>query len=284
MYFFETYRTAITAIFSNKVRSFLTMLGVIIGVMAVVLLISIGKGVQNYITDQFEALGSNLIFVSPGSEAFGQDPAAAFSRNKLQDKHVELIQRYAGDVVDNVTPYVVTSVSFIYKTKSFSGTINAGNELSLKVYNFEVAEGRFYTRSEVRSKSKVIVLGPDVVKELFSTEPAIGKKVKIDNDSYEVVGILKPKGQNYDNGAIAPHTSIMETFNIRNFSNIVVKSKSGVEMSDSIRLIERALRRDLDEDEFNILSQQDILSSIQNILQMLTIGLGAIAAISLVVE
>src|SRR5262245_4701102 len=99
----ETFNTSLTALTANKVRSILTMLGVIIGVTAVILLISIGRGVQNYITDQFEALGSNLIFVQPGKAGFGRDPAESILSNKLDEKHVRLIERYAGPYINEIT-------------------------------------------------------------------------------------------------------------------------------------------------------------------------------------
>lgn len=279
----ETFNTALTALFANKARSILTMLGVIIGVAAVILLISIGRGVQNYITDQFEALGSNLLFVSPGNRAFGGDPAESFSRNKLNEKHVKLIERYAADTVQYVTPYIASAGNVTYKTKTFSASYVGNNEDTLIVYNFEIDKGRFFTRNEVRSKAKVAVLGPIIEKDLFSNRPAIGEKIKIGDETYEVIGTLKPKGQNFDNTVVVPYTTLMQSLSIENFSSIVVKSKDPTQIDLTIKQIELALRRDLNEDEFNVLSQVDILSSIQQILGMLTAGLGAIAAISLIV-
>lgn len=283
MLILETFYTSLNALITNKTRSFLTMLGVVIGVAAVVMLISIGKGVQNYITDQFEALGSNLIFVVPGNRTFGDDPASSFSRNKLDKKHVDLVERYASESIQFVTPYIASNANIKYKTKTFSAAINGGNENGINIYNFEIAQGRFFTRNEVNTKSKVLLLGTLVAEELFNNRPAIGQKVKVNKDNYEVIGILEPKGQSYDDAIIVPYTSIAETFDIKNFTGIAIKSKNGIDTDTAMRQIELAVRRDLNEDEFNVLSQQDILSSIQDILQILTIGLGAIAAISLIV-
>jgi|694.fasta_scaffold00913_41 putative ABC transport system permease protein len=279
----ETLNTALTALFANKARSILTMLGVIIGVAAVILLISIGRGVQNYITDQFEALGSNLLFVSPGNRAFGGDPAEAFSRNKLDEKHVRLIERYAADTVQYVTPYIASSGNVTYKTKTFNASFIGSNQDNLKIYNFELDKGRFFTRNEVRSNAKVAVLGPEIENDLFSNRPAIGEKIKIADDTYEIIGTLKPKGQNFDNTVVMPYTTLMDTLSIDKFSSVVVKSKDPTQIDLTMKQVELAVRRDLKEDEFNVLSQEDILSSIQNILGMLTLGLGAIAAISLIV-
>lgn len=280
----ETFRSAFVALTGNKIRSGLTMLGVIIGVAAVILLISLGKGIQNYITDQFEALGSNLLFVSPGQADFASDPAAQFSRNELDEEHVELIERYASDFITDVTPYITASAGVKYKTNTFNASVNATNERGFDIVNFEVDEGRYFTGNEVRSKAKVVLLGKEVKDELFPTQSAIGQRIKLDTgETLTVIGTIKPKGQNFDNAIAMPHTTAMDIFEIENYSSITAKAKEGVDVDQAIRKIELALMRDLDEDEFTVMSQEDILSSIQSILQVLTIGLGAIAAISLVV-
>jgi putative ABC transport system permease protein len=259
------------------------MLGVIIGVAAVILLISIGRGVQNYISDQFEALGSNLLFVSPGNDDIGGDPSSQLSRNKLDEKHVRLIEKYAANTVQYITPYIASGGSVSYKTKSFTANFVGSSEENLDIYNFELDKGRFFTRNEVRSSANVAVLGPEIESDLFSNRPAIGEKIKIADKTYEVIGTLKPKGQNFDNTVTIPYTTLMENLDIKNFSSIVAKSKDPTEVDLTIKQIELALRHDLDQDEFSVQSQEDILSSIQEILAMLTAGLGAIAAISLIV-
>ena len=280
----ETFRSAVIALNSNKIRSGLTMLGVIIGVASVLLLISLGRGIQNYITDQFEALGSNLLFISPGQSDFASDPAAQFSRNKLGEKHVDLIERYASDFILDVTPYITASVGVKYKTNTFTAIVNALNERGFEIFNFEIDEGRYFTQNEVRSKSKIVILGKDVVDELFPTQNPIGQRIKLDTDeTLNVIGTMKPKGQNFDNAIIMPYSTAMDIFEIENFSSIAAKANPSLDINKATRKIELAVMRDLEDDEFSVQSQQDILSSIQSILQVLTIGLGAIAAISLVV-
>ena len=282
MRIFETAKTAFTALNSNKIRSALTMLGVIIGVSAVILLISIGRGVQNYITDQFEALGSNLLFVQPGKVNFGRDPGSSFSRNKLEEKHIDLIKVHAAEVLGQITPIVQIGETIRYKTKSYFSTVMGINE-DASVFDYLIDEGSFFTKGDVRSKAKVAVLGPTVKEELFSNQNPIGQKIKIGNDTYTVIGTYKEKGRNFDEMAIVPYTSAISSFEIKNLSNIVIKVPEGYDMNKAMKSIERALQRDLKPDDFTVLSQKDILSSIQNILQILTLGLGAIAGISLLV-
>jgi putative ABC transport system permease protein len=279
----ETFNTAFIALTANKVRSILTMLGVIIGVTAVILLISIGRGVQNYITDQFEALGSNLIIVQPGKAGFGRDPAESLSNNKLEEKNVRTIERYAGPFITEITETVQAGTSALYKTKSYYVSIYGLNEVGFDIYNFEIDKGRYFTKSEVRAKSKVTIIGPKVVAELFGSQNPIGQRIKLNDESYEVIGTTKSKGQGFDEGAVIPYTAGLETFNQNNIGGIVMKAKDADNIDTAMRQVKRALLRDLKEDEFTVLSQEDILSSIQDILGMLTLGLGAIAAISLIV-
>src|SRR3989344_5237962 len=271
----ETTKTSIKALGANKVRSALTMLGVIIGVFAVVMMVALGKGAQNYITDQFEALGSNLVFVSPGSSGFGRAPAESFTRNKLDIKHVGLVNTQAKEFVKSTTPWISVGETARYKTKSYYASINAMNDEGVNIFNYVLDSGRFFTKSEVRGKAKVAILGPLVSKELFGNLNPLGKSAKIGDDSYEVIGTFAPKGQNYDNGIIMPYTSAMDSLDIK------VTDENNIDTA--MKQIELALLRDLKPDDFSVLSQKDILSSIQDILGMLTLAIGGIAGISLVV-
>ncbi len=258
----ETFNTASTALFANKVRSILTMLGVIIGVTAVILLISIGRGVQNYITDQFQALGSNLLFVSPGKVDFGRDPSESILSNKLDEKHVKLIERYANSYISEITPSMQAGTSAEYKTKSYYTSIFGFNEVGLDIYSFEIDEGRYFTKSEVRGKAKVAILGPKVIEELFGSVDPLGHRIKLNDDSYEVIGTYKPKGQSFDEAAIIPYTSGLETFDQPRISGITMQAKDSENIGTAMRQVKKALLRDLKEDEFTVLSQEDVLSSI----------------------
>lgn len=279
----QTFKISFRALNANKVRTFLTMLGVIIGVGSVIMLISVGRGVQNYITDQFEALGSNLLFVSPGKFSFDRDPGDAFSRNKLKEKHVKLIETYASEAYDEITPMTQIGETVRYKNRSYFSSIIGTNEAAGEVFSYLIDQGRYFNKAEVKSEAKVAVLGPSIFKELFPNQNPIGKKVKIGGDNYQVIGTYKEKGRNFDEQALVPYTSAMSSFDIELLSNIVIKVPSDEDIDQATRLIEKAMLRDLEEDDFTVLSQKDILSSIQNILQMLTLALGAIAGISLLV-
>lgn len=279
----ETFNTAIKSISSNKIRAGLTMLGVIIGVFAVVTLVALGKGIENYITDEFDKLGSNLIFVSPGSGDFTGDPAETYTKNPLKDKQVSLIENYAGEFLEGVFPYNFVGENVSYKTKTFYSELVGTNYDGVEAFNYVLKDGRTFTKAEEKSNAKVVVLGPNVVSELFATRNPVGERVKIGEDSYEVIGTFKSKGSNYDDGVVIPYTTLSEVFNLDTYASIIAKAKDADSVAIAMRQVELALLRDLDEDEFEVLSQSDILSSIQDILGLITIGLGAIAGISLLV-
>jgi len=279
----QAFKSALTTLGANKVRSGLTMLGVIIGVFAVVTMIALGRGLQNYITDQFEQIGSNLLFVAPGRARIGGDPAQAFSRNRFTYKHVKLIETYASDYISTVAPFVQVGETVKYKTKLFYASVNGIDYKSFDLYQYEIGIGRTFTRNEERSKKRVVIIGPSVKKELFPNSNPVRERISIGTDAFEVIGTFKEKGKNFDDGVLMPYTSSMNTFDLKHLTNIVAKAKTTKDLPSATRQIELALLRDLKKDDFSVLSQQDILSTITNILKILTIGLGAIAGVSLLV-
>jgi putative ABC transport system permease protein len=279
----ELFLTAFKSLASNKTRTFLTMLGVIIGVFAVITLISIGEGIQNFVTQRFNSLGSNLIFVVPGRINFRDDPGAGYATNKLTKKHYNLIDTYISDVVSDLTPLYEIGKSLTYKNKNYYSVLNCTNENGDKAYNVEIAEGRYFSRNDVLSSSRVVVIGHEVRNELFSNQDPIGKTLKIDDKTFTIIGVAKEKGGAMDQRSYVPYTTAEHIFNSTRYSGIVMKAKSPELVDSAIKRIEQALLRDLEEDDFTVLSQKDILNSFTSILSTITIGIGAIAAISLLV-
>ncbi len=282
----EIFRAAFTSLGLNKVRTFLTMLGVIIGVFAVVSLVSLVKGFENYITDQFSTLGSNLLWVLPGAVSFGQGGgggAPGFSNNKLDYSHIDLISRYAADQITDISPMVEVPKVLNYKTKSYTATLMGGNDRVLDILNVQVDKGNFYTKTDVTTKSKVVVLGSLVVSELFPTKNPIGEQIKIDGISFTVTGTLKAWGPSFDNRVFLPETTARSSLGIDKFTAILVKVKSGLDVEQVGNSVKLILRRDLKADDFTVMTQKDLLSSINNILGILSICLAAIAGISLFV-
>ena len=279
----EAFRSAISSLLLNKVRSVLTMLGVIIGVFAVVSLVSMVQGLQNYISDQFNALGSNLVIVTPGQIGSTGDPSRAFSNNKLEARHADLITEYAGKYIVAISPSVRLGKTIKYKTNSYDSTLSGGNEEAAKIIDLPIDKGRFYTKAEVLSKARVVVLGYQVQKSLFRSRNPVGERVSIDGVSYDVIGTIGSKGPNFDDRVYLPDTSIKNDFKIDMISSISIKIKDGVNIDNAVREIRYALLRELKSDDFTVLTQKDILSTVSSILSVLTLALGSIASISLLV-
>ncbi len=279
----EIVRTSFRALVVNKVRSILTMLGVIIGVFAVVSLVSVVQGFQNYISDQFSKLGSNLIIVMPGLVSFQSNSPSHFTNNKLEYKNIDTLNLYLdGDIVA-VTPLIEVTKISKYKTKTFNATIIGGNADALKVVNVPVATGKFFGSGDRNAKAKVAMLGSAVVDALFPNRDPLGQSITIDGISFKVIGTAAEWGPNFDNSIFIPDTTIKSSLGIDKFTAIYIKVRDGVDMDQTMRKAKLALRRDLKADDYTVMSQKDILSSIDSILGVLSVALAAIAGISLLV-
>lgn len=279
----QTLKTALNSLRLNKVRTALTMLGVIIGVFSVVILVSIVRGVQNYIIDEFNALGSNLIFIAPGKVNLRDDPTKNFVGNKLEDKHVEMISNYLGDEITGITAWVELYQKATYKTKSYNAALTGISDKGFDIFDLKLAAGRTFTNNEEATKAKVAVIGYDVADKLFGNQSPVNKRIKLGNESFEVIGVMEKKSQNYDNIVFAPDTTIKEDFNIKKISSIALKAKSGANTEDLKRNIELTLLRDLEKNDFTVMTQKDMLDTVQQVISLLSTILAAIAGISLVV-
>ena len=278
-----TLSTAIGALKLNLVRSLLTTLGVVIGVFAIVTLVSLVQGLQNYVNAEFEVLGSNLLFVYPGSGGLANDPALAFSNNKLSKKHVDLIEQNASDVIEHVSPIIQTGGFLTYKNKNYNAGVIGGEAIVQKMFNLEIEGGRQFSESEARLGESVVVLGNQVKQELFGNSNPLGKEVKMEGERFTVIGYMPQKGQDYDASVVIPIKRAEDIFNLKNYTylGVTLKSKENV-LADS-KVVKMALLKDLDNEDFTIYTQQDLLEQVQSILDILKFGMGAVSGISLLV-
>jgi len=283
-------KVAITAIIRNKTRSLLTSLGIIIGVASVILLVSIGSGIQSYVTAAFEDLGTNLLYVMPGKFQFrdsreGGPPGT--SNNKLTIKIADKIKRSSPLVVD-VLPIMNTNNSLKYKAKTDDTFVIGTYEKYPQIRNSPVSAGRFFSRSEVRRFAKVTVIGTTVATELFADTYPINKEILIGDKRYKVIGVLESKGSglgnDQDNQIIVPITTLQRQTNADKLSYIYIQLKNTDNIDKATKQIETILlEQGLDKDEVSVLNSKELLSTISGILSAITLGLGGIAAISLVV-
>jgi len=286
----ESFEIALKSIRTNKSRTFLTMLGIIIGVAAVILLVSIGSGLQQYITKEFEELGSNLIMVMPGKMQFSDEGGReggppGVTSNKLTLNVVNKLKR--GSYIEDVLPIVTKALVAKYANKSHSTGIIASTEKYVTIRKQEVETGRNFSKTEIDSGKKVAILGPSLKEELFADGEALGKKILLGDQRYTVIGIFTKKGaamgQDQDNMALIPLTAAMKQFSIEKLNYLYVVSPSTEDTTRTQKEVKDILLKQMDEDDFTVYDSEELLSTISSILAVLTAGLSGIAGISLVV-
>ena len=287
MNFFESLKIAISALKLNKLRSFLTMLGIIIGVASVVLLVSLGAGLRSYITSEFEKLGSNLLFVVPGRIGFGGRGPGGATVNKLSLRHVTAIEKEVKNLV-GVIPTVqqFTTVKYYNKVQK-DVTIIGTTESFAEIVNLPAVKGKFFTKSQSDSGKKVAVIGQTIADDVFGTKNPIGEKIDIKGQKYQVLGVLKAQGSTFgvdqDNTVIIPFTAAQQQFGTDQVNNIYAKAQSQADVNEVAAEIKKTLLKDLSEDDFSVMTAQQTLSTIQGILGVISAALVGIAAISLLV-
>jgi len=291
----NTILIAVKAIFTNKVRSALTMLGVIIGVGSVVMLISLGRGLEAFVTQSFEDLGSNNIFISPGNvfsdEGGGfssfEDQALSAMTVSFTKSDVREISRLRNYLV-NVTYYTAQPDTLRFMSNSKKSSLIGTNADYNQVLITNLDKGRWFTQAEDDSAQRVVVLGYKMAEELFGKVDPIRKKVRIGNVTFTVVGVAEEKGSgfggpSFDNYSYIPFETLSRIYNRNEVMEMAAKARDDVEVKDAIKAIEAVLEKNYKDDEFSVYDQAELLSVIQDILGMLTIALGGIAAISLLV-
>ncbi len=300
---FESLRIAFRALAANKLRSMLTMLGIIIGVGAVIVLISMGRGVENYVTDQFASLGSNLLFITPGQFADGPP-------DRRQSNNVKLLtladMQAVGDParlpdVRAVTAAFITNATAARGDKDMRVSVEAVTPSYPDVRNWKTTVGSFITQGDFEGRGRVVVIGSKVYNDLFeATDYPVDQTITINNILFRVIGVMEEKGgggpgNNQDETIFVPLTTGQDRlFRNKTVSgeyqvNVIYASVVSEDRTDAaIQQITELMRERrgitfLSGDDFSIISQNDLISVFGDILSILTIFLGAIAAISLFV-
>lgn len=293
MNFTESIRVSLRSIKSNKLRAFLTMLGIIIGVSAVIAMVSIGEGAQANVTSQINGLGSNLLIVVPGQAKQGQISLGAGSMNSLKLKDVEALEK--NDSIAGVAPSVNGRGQLVWKSKNYSTSLEGTNESFPEVRNVQVQQGRFFNHFEVSGQANVAVIGSEIITNLFgdSSINPVGLTIQINKIPFQIIGVLKSQGSsgmtNNDDKVIIPITTAMSRVTGgRNISTIFVSAASSDLITQAQYDVTNTLRaahnlRPRQDDDFQIRSQTDILTTAQGVSSVMTALLSGIAAISLVV-
>lgn len=294
--FFSIFSLAVKSISLNKVRSGLTMLGVIIGVASVVILTGIGTGLQSYITDQFNNLGTNTLFVSPGNPFGGDGGFSNQGQNfielarkpALKRKQLEKILRDYRDLFVAGTPTARTIAEAKYGDTTKKVTLFGVLPSYEEVQNTHTTAGRWFNKAEEASADRVVVLGPGAAEELLGKVDPVNKKIKLNGQNYTVLGILEAKGggmggPSFDNYIYIPLEVGSRYFDNDFVDSFIFKAKTSDDIIRATAAIENTLSQELDKDSFTVFDQTELLNTINQILGVLTAGLGGIAAISLLV-
>ncbi len=293
----EALRTAALSLAANKMRSALTMLGVIIGVASVIALMSIGRGTQVAIRSQIERIGTNLIFVTPGVVRVGGIAQAPGSAATLTYEDAMALRDLPGVAV--VAPVFQTSAQIVYQRSNLRVPVYGVTPEFFTVRNLQVENGDFLSPAHVETGAAVAVLGANVAAQLFPEGDPIGGFIRLNNIPFRVIGVLAPVGGtgfgSLDNQVFVPLSTATQRLarsgqfrGSEVISQIIVQANGADQIPTVVQAIRSALRErhrllDGDEDDFTLVSQQDLIQTSAQITGTLTLFLGAIAAISLIV-
>ncbi len=284
----ETISVAKDSLFVNKIRSALTMIGIIIGVGAVILLVSIGEGARREIYKELGELGSNILIVVPGktSKEGGMHMGTSVVRKITYDE-ARFVEKRAKNIIHAV-PVIVGTSWIKYKGKSRDTYIVGVTDPYFGIRNLNIEIGRSINTSDVDSGQKVCVLGKTVKKEIIGDANPLGAVVSIGDTKYRVIGIMAPKGMalgfDIDDVVFIPTTAAMELFDTDRLFNITVKVRKAELVDEAKKEIREILvRRHANKEDFTILSQDEMIAVMGKILNIMTAVLAGIATISLIV-
>jgi len=290
--FNESLKIALSSLAANKMRATLTMLGIIIGVAAVIAMVGIGSGAQKAIADRIQAMGSNLLFVQPGSSRQGHIHFGSGSMITLMPEDVDALKansRYIAAVL----PEFNRRAQAQFGNKNWNTSIVGTVPEYCDVRNVRVTDGRMITRDEVDNTERVAVIGTEVRTNLFGSASPLNETIRIAQDNFVVVGVFEKKGQqgwqNQDDQIVIPYTTAQRrVFGADNLTGITVKVLDQAYVQEALVEVEKILRRqhrlNRDQDnDFSIRNQSDIISTMQETNETFNFLLAAIAGVSLLV-
>lgn len=282
--FYQQFTSALADFRRDKVRTALTSLGIMIGVLSVVMLIALGLGLKNYIRQQFENLGANLVMVLPGSGFSGGGPAGLAGGTEFDEKDIRSVEKI--DNLKYVVPVYFRSITISSANAEKTGYVMGANEQIFQLMNVKTVAGELWNKTDLGKRAKVAVLGFTKAEELYeNAEDALGKTIRIESIRLKVVGIAKKTGdREQDNAAFIPYTTTFGSMNPKKtFWAIYLgipeeKFVAGVKTD-----VEKTLTKRYDKDKFSVTEQSEILSTVNQIFGIINLVLIAIGSISLIV-
>ena len=287
------FKIALRALANNKLRAFLTILGIIIGVASVITMLAIGQGSKKSIQKQISEMGSNMIMIHPGADMRGgvrQDPS---SMQTLKLTDYESL-RNETNYISAISPNVSSSGQLIAGNNNYPSSVSGVGIDYLEIRQLNIESGEMFTESDIQTSAKVCVIGKTIADNLFPNEDPIGRIIRFNQVPFRVVGVLKSKGYNsmgmdQDDVVLAPYTTVMKRLLAQTYLEGIFASALTEDMTDNAsEEITEILRRnhklkESDDDDFTIRSQQELSSMLNSTTDLMTTLLACIAGISLVV-
>ncbi len=299
---YKIFKQSISALFGNKGRSFLTVLGIIIGIAAVIALMSLGSGAKSWITDRISTLGTSNITVMPGADTEGQGPmrpnpgsrlAGAQQASTLTEADLQALRDKAGQSgIERVSGNISNTAVLTTQTGEKRYDVLGTSADYFAIMSRSAGAGFFYTENDVASRTPVAVMGAEVARDVFGEADPVGQALHVNGTDYRVIGVLSRVDESNITDpnvqCFVPYTAAQDTFGVSNFTSLVIEAQDedSVDMAKeevtAVLLAQHGVDN-LDLADFTIKSSQDLLSTVQSITDMLTAFLAGIAAISLLV-
>ncbi|MEE9554518.1 MAG: ABC transporter permease [candidate division Zixibacteria bacterium] len=289
----EFFNVSLSSLHANRVRSLLTMLGIIIGVGAVIVMISLGQGAKKAVADRLEALGTNLLYIRSGAHRMHRVTSAAGSIQRLDERDLRRLQAECV-AVDHVIPELRGSKQIIYGNRNWNSTVIGTSPQYLELRNYKLEDGSIFTANDVNAMKRVAIVGAKVVENLFENSSPIGKTIRVGRIRFEVIGFMESKGvsggwMDYDDVILIPYTTAQKrVFGKKNLDRFVARLKDESLTNNAYIEIEKILRRSHrlrpdQENDFFIQSQSDYSAARQETTDTMTYLLAGVALVSLFV-
>lgn len=289
-----TLKTSISALQAHKSRSLLTILGIVIGVAAIMIIMSLGEGAQNLILGEIQSIGSRVVAIHPGRQPQGITDIISTFGDSLKEHDLALLSRKENiPHAEEIIPVVFGSQAATYGNEIYRPVIFGATPLMASIYNIYPSEGNLFTDDDVKSYASVVVIGSKVKKELFGDADALNQKIKINGRNMRVVGILGQKGQstfvNFDEMVLTPYTTAQTyIFGRKYFDRIIIQADTEANVPETVADVQATLRNshnitDTTKDDFYVETQAQAMQTVGNITSIITLFLAAVAAVSLVV-
>ncbi len=287
-------KTAVKGLATNRSRSFLTILGIVIGITAIMLVVSLGAGAQDLILGQVQGLGTNTIAVIPGREPTGPSDTAQLFSDSLKEKDLKALENKANvPYLKSIMPVVIGADTASYGSNAYSVSIFGGTELMADIFDLKPVAGEFFGKDDLLSRADVVVLGSKVAEKLFDGDDPLNQKVKIKNRNLKVVAVLPSSGGgtlfNFDDMVLVPYTTAQNyILGIKYFSRFIIQAETDERVAVTADDIKLTLRdshgiTDPEKDDFTVQTQQDLAERLSTITSALTWFLVAVASIALFV-